>query len=288
MSYLELDGNRHAIPAGESVIGSDASSLLALEGPGIAPRHLVVVATADGQTSVRRATDDAETYINGVLLGPQPAPLLHGDKIEVGGREFSFVDERRAGNTAFVSVEEIARLQAVGAKPAAKRKATAGTGGRLVSLTDGREYAIEGGSLVIGREASCEVVVAHKRVSRRHAEIMATPKGYVIIDMSSNGTYVNGERVSGQRLLARADVIRLGDDEFRFYADKAVEPEAPAPSPPSPPPPPAPHPPVRSFGASASCSGAGCRVSTGRHVTWDSWHSASVRGAGSATGGSRR
>ena len=124
MSYLELDGNRHAIPAGESVIGSDASSLLALEGPGIAPRHLVVVATADGQTSVRRATDDAETYINGVLLGPQPAPLLHGDKIEVGGREFSFVDERRAGNTAFVSVEEIARLQAVGAKHAGQSQET--------------------------------------------------------------------------------------------------------------------------------------------------------------------
>ncbi len=236
MSYLELDGNRHAIPAGESVIGSDASSLLALEGPGIAPRHLVVVATSDGQTSVRRATDDAETYINGVLLGPQPAPLLHGDKIEVGGREFSFVDERRSGSTTFVSAEDIARLQAVGAKPAAKRKATAGTGGRLVSLTDGREYAVEGGSLVFGREASCQVVVAHKRVSRRHAEITATPKGYVVIDMSSNGTFVNGERVSGQRLLARADVIRVGDDEFRFYADKAVEPEAPAPSPPPPPP----------------------------------------------------
>ena len=136
MSYLELDGKRHAIPAGESVIGSDASSLLALEGSGIAPRHLVVVATSDGQASVRRASDDAETHINGVLLGPQPAPLLHGDKIEVGGREFSFVDERRSGSTTFVSVEDIARLQAVGAKPATKRKATAGTGGRLVSLTD--------------------------------------------------------------------------------------------------------------------------------------------------------
>ena len=231
MSFLELDGNRHAIPAGESAIGSAAEGFLTLQGPGVAALHLVLVAAPDGQVSVRRVSEDAQVFINGVVLGPQPAPLLHGDKIEVGGREFSFVDERRSGSTAFVSAADIQRLQAA-AKPAAKRKATAGTGGRLVSLTDGREYAIETDSLVMGREASCDVVIAHKRVSRRHAEIVATPKGYVLIDMSSNGVFVNGERISGQRLLARADVLRLGDDEFRFYADKATEPEPPAGAPP--------------------------------------------------------
>ena len=231
MSFLELDGNRHAIPAGESAIGSAAEGFLTLQGPGVAAQHLILVAAPDGQVSVRRVSEDAQVFINGVLLGPQPAPLLHGDKIEVGGREFSFVDERRSGSTAFVSAADIQRLQAA-AKPAAKRKATAGTGGRLVSLTDGREYTIETDALVMGREASCDVVIAHKRVSRRHAEIVATPKGYVVIDMSSNGVFVNGERISGQRLLARADVLRLGDDEFRFYADKATESEPPAGAPP--------------------------------------------------------
>ncbi len=235
MSFLELDGNRHAIPAGESMIGSAPDGFLTLQGPGVAEQHLSLWAAPDGLVSVRRVSEDAQVFINGVLLGPQPAPLLHGDKIEVGGREFSFVDERRSGSTAFVSAADIQRL--VEAKPAAKRKATAGTGGRLVSLTDGREYTIETGSLVMGREASCDVVIAHKRVSRRHAEIVATPKGYVVIDMSSNGVFVNGERISGQRLLARADVLRLGDDEFRFYADKATESEPP---PGAPPPGPAP------------------------------------------------
>ena len=231
MSYLEFDGDRHKIPPGEAVIGSDASSFLVLTGAALAARHAILVMTPDGQVSVRRVSEESPIFINGVRLGPQPAPLLHGDKIEIGGRELTFVDERRSGSTQFVSAADIAKLQQLSSGPGAKRKATAGTGGRLVSLTDGREYAIEGSSLVFGREAVCDVVIPQKRVSRRHAEIVVTPKGYVVTDMSSNGTFVNGERVVGQRLLSRADVVRVGDHEFRFYADAAVQPEPAAPQP---------------------------------------------------------
>ena len=231
MSYLEFDGDRHKIPPGEAVIGSDASSFLVLTGAALAARHAIFVMTPDGQVSVRRASEESPIFINGVRLGPQPAPLLHGDKIEIGGRELTFVDERRSGSTQFVSAADIAKLQELRSRPSAKRKATAGTGGRLVSLTDGREYAIEGSALVFGREAICDVVIPQKRVSRCHAEIIVTPKGYVITDMSSNGTFVNGERIVGQRLLARADVVRVGDHEFRFYADAAAQPEPAAPQP---------------------------------------------------------
>ncbi len=231
MSYLEFDGDRHKIPPGEAVIGSDASSFLVLTGDALAARHAILVMTPDGQASVRLVSEESPIFINGVRLGPQPAPLLHGDKIEIAGRELTFVDERRSGSTQFVSAADIARLQQMGSRPAAKRKATAATGGRLVSLTDGREYAIEGSSLVFGREAICDVVIPQKRVSRRHAEIIVTPKGYVITDLSSNGTFVNGERVVDQRLLSRADVLRVGDHEFRFYADAAAQPEPAAPPP---------------------------------------------------------
>jgi pSer/pThr/pTyr-binding forkhead associated (FHA) protein len=114
-------------------------------------------------------------------------------------------------------------------------KPTANTGGRIVSLTDGREYAVTGASLVFGREAGCDVVVTGKDVSRRHAEIVTTPKGYMVVDSSTNGTYVNDEKVEGQRVLMRADVIKIGDEQFRFYADVAPMPATP-PTPPVPPP----------------------------------------------------
>jgi len=52
------------------------------------------------------------------------------------------------------------------------------------------------------------------------------------VDSSTNGTFVNEERVEGQRLLARGDVLKLGEEQFRFYADppKAAPgpPEGPA------------------------------------------------------------
>src|SRR5438105_9103551 len=107
------------------------------------------------------------------------------------------------------------RSGGAGAKPAA----IGTSGGRVVSLTDGREYLITGASLVFGREAGCDVVVPGKDVSRRHAEIVQTPRGYLVVDSSTNGTFVNEEQVQGQHVLARTDVIRIGEEQFRFYAE---------------------------------------------------------------------
>src|SRR5207237_63907 len=56
---------------------------------------------------------------------------------------------------------------------------------------------------------------------RRHAEIVQTPRGYLVVDSSTNGTFVNEEQVQGQRILARTDVIRIGEEQFRFYAEAA-------------------------------------------------------------------
>src|SRR5207245_10208431 len=114
----------------------------------------------------------------------------------------------RVGSTLNVQARPQGVAQAKGAT--AKPGVTGTTVGRIVSLTDGREYVIAGPSLVFGREAGCDVVVAGKDVSRRHAEIVQTPRGYLLVDSSTNGTFVNETRVEGQRVLQRADVIRIG------------------------------------------------------------------------------
>jgi pSer/pThr/pTyr-binding forkhead associated (FHA) protein len=234
MSLLELGGKKFTIPVGEVALGSDASCAICLTGAGIQPRHAVLQGQADGQVIIRKASPAADVVINGVRLGAEPTPLLHGDKVEVGGHELTFVDERRSGSTQYVqALNRPPAMEGVGKGGAAAKPAAIGTtGGRVVSLTDGREYLITGASLVFGREAGSDVVVAGKDVSRRHAEIVQTPKGYLLVDSSTNGSFVNEERVQGQRILARADVIRIGEEQFRFYADAA-----PAAAPPLPPPP---------------------------------------------------
>src|SRR5260370_365236 len=226
MSLLELAGTRYPIPVGEVVRGSGPSCEIRITGPGILGRHAVVQGEADGAVVIRKASPAAEVLISGVGLGAEPTPLLHGDKVEAGGQELTFVDERRSGSTQFVQALTPAPGAPEAAGPAtgrggAKPAAVGTTGGRVVSLTDGREYVITGVSLVFGREAGCDVVVAVKDVSRRHGEIVPTPKGYLLVDSSTNGTFVNEERIQGQRILARADVIRIGEEQFRFYADVA-------------------------------------------------------------------
>jgi pSer/pThr/pTyr-binding forkhead associated (FHA) protein len=72
---------------------------------------------------------------------------------------------------------------------------------------------------VIGRDAGCDVVVPNADVSRRHAEIVPAQAGYVLTDLSTNGVFVNGDRVKYSVLLGRGDVIRLGSEELRFHAD---------------------------------------------------------------------
>ena len=247
MALLELGGNKFPIPVGELVLGSDAACGIVVSGSGVLPKHALFQGQPDGQVVIRKATPAAEVLINGVRLGAEPTPLLHGDKVDVGGHELNFVDERRSGSTQFVHAVKPPEAMAQAKSAAQATGVTANSGGRLVSLTDGREYVISGASLVFGREAACDVVVDSKDVSRRHAEIVQTPKGYLIVDSSTNGTFVNEERVRGQRILTRADVVRIGDDTFRFYAD--VVPAASAtPAPPAPPaplaPPPSPPPPA--------------------------------------------
>src|SRR5213082_2614398 len=240
MSLLELGGNTFTIPVGEVVLGSDAGCAIPLSGAGVLPRHAVLQGQADGQVIIRKATPAADVLINGVRLGAEPTPLLHGDKVEVGDHELTFVDERRSGSTQYVQALSMPQGPGgpgapgggpprAGAKPAA----IGTSGGRVVSLTDGREYLITGASLVFGREAGCDVVVVGKDVSRRHAEIVHTPRGYLVVDSSTNGTFVNEEQVQGQRILARTDVIRIGEEQFRFYAEAAplTASAAPAPAP---------------------------------------------------------
>lgn len=213
MMHLEVGGRTYPIAVGEMVVGADSEATVALVGPGIAGRQAVIRGMEDGGAAVR-AMPGAEVTLNGVRLGGDPTPILHGDKLRVGETDMLVVDARRIGRTQVQSA--IALPDATGVAMTVPQGVTGG--GRLVCLTDGREYAIGDEPLVFGREAGADVVVPGDDVSRRHAEIRHTDGGYVVVDLSANGTFVNGDRVQGARPLARADILRIGPDEFRFHA----------------------------------------------------------------------
>jgi pSer/pThr/pTyr-binding forkhead associated (FHA) protein len=78
---------------------------------------------------------------------------------------------------------------------------------------------LEAGSLTVGRGEGCDVCLAWDGdVSRVHAELERVGGVWTVSDdgLSRNGTYVNGERVSGRRRLRDGDSVRLGDTMIRF------------------------------------------------------------------------
>jgi pSer/pThr/pTyr-binding forkhead associated (FHA) protein len=217
MAVLQLKDIQYPLSAGTNRIGAGADADVVLPTDAALGVQAVIERTGDHAVAIRRAAPQSEVRVNGVLLGPEPTPLMHGDKVEVAGLELRYADETQRGATEYTSVEAVP--QEGGTRRMGAARAVAPSGGRLVSLVDGKEYAVPDDGLVIGRDAGCDVVVPRNEVSRRHAELAPTENGYVVRDTSSNGVYVNGERIQGSHRLARADVIRVGGEEFRFYAD---------------------------------------------------------------------
>jgi DNA-binding response OmpR family regulator len=83
------------------------------------------------------------------------------------------------------------------------------------------EFALEGDTCALGRSALCEIVVPRETVSRLHARVVRDGPRFLLRDAgSANGTFVNGERLTGAHLLADRDRIGLGSPApLLAYAD---------------------------------------------------------------------
>ncbi len=76
---------------------------------------------------------------------------------------------------------------------------------------------------VIGRDPSCDRVLPHPEISRRHARLVRTAAGLTLEDLgSTNGTFVNGTRITRPTLLHANDLIALGSTTYRIGADGSL------------------------------------------------------------------
>jgi hypothetical protein len=83
-------------------------------------------------------------------------------------------------------------------------------------LSAGEAFVV-GAGLVIGRAEGAEITIEDGFASGRHARVFDHEGLVYLEDMrSTNGTYLNGQRVDGQEALHRDDRIRIGDTEFRY------------------------------------------------------------------------
>jgi hypothetical protein len=102
---------------------------------------------------------------------------------------------------------------------------TPGQGTATLTLPDGRRVVLDRDKVTLGRLPECELAVADPNVSRRHAEVRRGPDGtWLAADLgSTNGTKVNGVRISGPRQLSDGDEITVGSTTVRFEANGRFE-----------------------------------------------------------------
>lgn len=79
---------------------------------------------------------------------------------------------------------------------------------------------------VIGRASACDLAVPTTNISREHCLLVKREDGWWVEDLnSSNGTYVNKEKLASPRKLGEKDIIKAGAARLTFHAGdiKAVE-----------------------------------------------------------------
>jgi hypothetical protein len=94
----------------------------------------------------------------------------------------------------------------------------------------GREHPLQNINTIIGRAVENDVVITSKRVSREHTQIRREGWRIFVEDMgSTNGTYLNNERISEPMQLQDGDQIQIADVLFTFYDPDVTHQDNPVP-----------------------------------------------------------
>ena len=99
-----------------------------------------------------------------------------------------------------------------------------------LSDPSGQEHPLENPVTRMGRAVENEIVILDKRSSREHALIRREGRKAILEDLSStNGTYLNGERLQHAVQLRDGDQIGVGDVAFVFHDPEMTSVETPFP-----------------------------------------------------------
>ena len=93
--------------------------------------------------------------------------------------------------------------------------------------TPGKSFPLESEEMFLGRDLSNAIAIPDPEVSRRHARFVVRPEGVMIEDQgSTNGTFINGVRLSVPQALKNGDVITFGESIVVVFETIAFDPDA--------------------------------------------------------------
>jgi ABC-type multidrug transport system ATPase subunit len=186
-------GRYRLYDGGDCLAGSEESGQIRLTGDGVLPLHARFTLT-DGSVYVE-PLPASPVLLNGQALR-QRALLQNGDWLVFGSASFQVLlpetetSDASAGSAGAVHFPNAARPETV----------------------------------VVGRVGNCGLVIDSPLISREHARLVPTPEGVRLEDLrSTNGTFVNGQRVVGPVLLRPGDRVSFATFVYVFTGS-ALEP----------------------------------------------------------------
>jgi pSer/pThr/pTyr-binding forkhead associated (FHA) protein len=131
------------------------------------------------------------------------------DAIKVG--DFSIINESQPERTSDVLSTQ---RNSIAMQPV---MATAPLIEAALVMQNGERIVLETDSLKIGRQATCRIVFNDSNVSREHAQMRRTADGWKLLDLgSTNGTKINGVKITEEQLLVNGDELSFGTSSAKF------------------------------------------------------------------------
>jgi len=187
-------------------IGRELDNHVFLEEKNISRYHAKILQDTEGYFLIDLGSANG-TYLNGAEISPKrPRLLVNGDIIRIGSYELRFSTEVSPAKPLNVPVSHAPTI--VGSFHPHRTKPP-----ENINMRD-RQV------LRIGRDDRNDTVINHPAVSRFHAKIQRKNGSFYITDSSTNGTFINGKRVTREQLLKVNDQIRIGSTCLIFNVDE--------------------------------------------------------------------
>ncbi|MGX5202639.1 FHA domain-containing protein [Aliikangiella sp. IMCC44632] len=184
-------------------IGSDKSCELFIDEPSVDPVHVELI-VQNGEILLKNVSQHRSVFVNEVPIVKEQK-LTAWDIIKVGASELEVVDPLKQRESEPVVQQENKTVIRPAVSPWMLKALTAPLDGQYFSLSNGQ---------IIGRDKEAEITLPLSFISRQHAKIALRKEKVYIEDLnSSNGTYVNGEKIKSAEL-RNGDELRL--DQFAF------------------------------------------------------------------------
>ena len=199
--------------AGKSArIGRSSESDLVINDPKVSRNHALVEWDGSGFT-IRDLGSSNGTAVGGRQLQDAPCRLKDGDQITIHTQTLIF-EIIHVGVTAPLLDPCLEGSEPPGSPKGPRLLVRAGP-------DTGQEYILWGDRVTLGRasrEASWEIRLSDRAVSRPHACVQREGESFQLIDLgSANGTLLNGLALNAPTTLTHGDIILLGETELVFY-----------------------------------------------------------------------